>query len=360
MKYNQLGRTGLYVSEICLGAMTFGAARDGVWGQMQGFDPSAMDRVMGALQQPEVDGVVARALAAGVNFIDTADVYAGGQSEVKVGQALRNLGVNRKDVVIATKAFLPTGTGPNDRGASRGHLMDAAKASLERLGADYIDLYQIHGYDRVTPIEETLRALDDLQRQGLVRYVGVSNWYAYRIMKALGLADARNYARLVTLQAHYSIAARDIEREIVPLMTEEGLGLMVWSPLAGGLLSGKYEEGDGATKDARRSGIPYPPVDEVRARACIAVMREVAAAHGVSVARVALAWLLAKPHVMSVIIGAKTQAQLDDNLAAVNLTLTPAEMQRLDEVSALTPEYPTWSMSFKSPDRVPASFEPRG
>jgi aryl-alcohol dehydrogenase-like predicted oxidoreductase len=352
MKYNQLGRTGLYVSEICLGAMTFGETRQGPAGENDD-----LYRAMGSLQQPVVDRVIGAAIDAGVNFIDTADVYANGQSELRVGLALKNLGVRRKDVVIATKAFNPSGPGPNDRGASRGHLMDAIQGSLERLGVEYVDLYQIHGYDRVTPLEETLAALEDLQHQGLVRYVGVSNWYAYRIAKALGVAQARQYAPLQTIQAHYSIAARDIEREIVPLIEEDGLGLMVWSPLAGGLLTGKYfDEGGGIDPDARRFTLSYPPVDEARARACVTAMRDVARAHGVSVARVALAWLLGKPHVMSVIIGAKTEAQLSDNLAATGLELTPDQIAQLDEVSALTPEYPSWSYSFQSRDRVPRAF----
>lgn len=360
MKYKQLGRTGLFVSEICLGTMTFGASREGAWGNMSGLDAESVDRAMGALDQPAVDRILAHALAAGVNFIDTADVYAGGQSEVRLGRALKNLGTKRKDVVIATKVFNPSGPGPNDRGASRGHIMDAVRGSLERLGTDYIDLYQIHGYDRVTPLEETLRALDDLQRQGLVRYVGVSNWYAYRIAKALGLSAAKGLARFDTLQAHYSIAARDIEREFVPLINEDQLGLMVWSPLAGGLLSGKYDQDVETPKDSRLSTIPYPPVDQDRARACIVVMREVARAHHVSVARVALAWLLAKPHVMSIIIGARTEEQLVDNLAAATLTLSAEEIARLDDVSKLAPEYPTWSMSFKSVDRLPAPFGSKG
>ncbi len=357
MRYKQLGRTGLFVSEICLGTMTFGAAKDGVWGNMSGLDAEAVDRALGALDQRSVDHIMSTAIAAGVNFIDTADVYAGGQSEIRVGRALKNLGVKRKDVVIATKVFNPSGPGPNDRGASRGHIMDAVKGSLERLGTDYIDLYQIHGYDRVTPLEETLRALDDLQRQGLVRYIGVSNWHAYRIAKALGISEARSLARIETLQAHYSIAARDIERELVPLLNEDGLGLMVWSPLAGGLLSGKYSSDAEAPKDARLLKIPYPPVDQQRASACIVAMREVAAAHDVSVARVALAWLLAKPHVMSVIIGAKTEDQLADNVSATKLTLSTEQTTRLDEVSKLAPEYPTWSMSYRSVDRVPKRFE---
>jgi aryl-alcohol dehydrogenase-like predicted oxidoreductase len=326
MNYNQLGRTGLFVSEICLGAMTFGGNADaGFW------------QAIGQLGQDEVDGIIGRALAAGVNFIDTADVYSFGQSERLVGQALKNLGTARKDVVIATKVFGEMGTGPNDRGASRGHIMDSVHGSLERLQTDHIDLYQIHGNDTVTPIDETLRALDDLTRQGLVRYIGVSNWAAWKISKALGLSEAKGYARFETLQAYYSIAGRDLERELVPMLLEEKLGLMVWSPLAGGLLSGKFGPGAPTAEGARRNNFDFPPVDKDRAWACVAAMREIGHAHDASVARVALAWLLAKPQVMSVIIGAKTIAQLDDNLAATQLTLSADEIAKLDEVSKLPP-----------------------
>ena len=288
MKYKQLGRTGLYVSEICLGAMTFGGNPDaGFW------------KIVGQVPQGEVDAIIGRAIAAGVNFIDTADIYSYGESERLTGQALKNLGVERKDVVIATKVYGEIGPGPNDRGASRGHIMDGVQRSLERLQTHYIDLYQIHAEDPVTPIDETLRALDDLTRQGLVRYVGVSNWAAWKIAKALGISEAKGYARFDTLQAYYSIAGRDLERELVPLINEEKLGLMVWSPLAGGLLSGKFGPGAPAPEDARRANFDFPPVNLERAWACVAAMREIGAAHGVSVARVALAWLLAKPHVMS-------------------------------------------------------------
>jgi aryl-alcohol dehydrogenase-like predicted oxidoreductase len=342
MKYNQFGRTGLFVSEICLGTMTFGGnANAGMW------------KAIGALGQAEVDRIVGRALAAGVNFIDTADVYSFGQSERLLGQALKNLGVARKDVVIATKVYGEMGPGPNDRGASRGHILDSVQDSLERLQLDHIDLYQIHANDSVTPVEETLRALDDLIRQGLVRYVGVSNWTAWKIAKALGLSEAKGYARFETLQAYYSIAGRDLERELVPMITEEKLGLMVWSPLAGGLLSGKFGPGAATEEGARRTSFDFPPVDTERAWACVAAMREVAKAHEVSVARVALAWLLAKPHVMSVIIGAKTVAQLDDNLAASDLVLTAAEIAALDQVSALPPEYPGWMLARQGSARLP-------
>jgi aryl-alcohol dehydrogenase-like predicted oxidoreductase len=346
MKYKQLGRTGLFVSEICLGTMTFGGSEEaGMW------------RAIGSLQQGEVDAIVGRALAAGVNFIDTADVYSFGESERLLGQALKNLGAPRKDVVVATKVYGEMGPKPNDRGASRGHIMDSVQMSLERLQTDHIDLYQIHANDPVTPVEETLRALDDLTRQGLVRYIGVSNWQAWKIAKALGLSEARGYARFETLQAYYSIAGRDLERELVPMLTSERLGLMVWSPLAGGLLSGKFGPGSNNPEGARRSNFDFPPVDKDRAWKVVEVMREVGEAHGVSVARVALAWLLHKPAVMSVIIGAKSLEQLDDNLAAADLVLTPEEIVRLDEVSELPAEYPGWMVARQGSARVPKPFK---
>jgi aryl-alcohol dehydrogenase-like predicted oxidoreductase len=345
MKYKQLGRTGLFVSEICLGTMTFGGNADaGMW------------RAIGSLEQEAVDEIVASSLAAGVNFFDTADVYSFGESERRLGQAFKNLGVKRKDVVIATKVFGRMGPGPNDLSASRGHIMDSVSASLDRLQTDHIDLYQIHGNDAVTPIEETLRALDDLVRQGMVRYIGVSNWAAWKIAKALGLSEAKGLTRFETLQAYYSIAGRDLERELVPMIMEEKLGLMVWSPLAGGLLSGKFGPGSTAPNDARRATFDFPPVNLDRAWPCVATMREIGDVKGVSVARIALAWLLAKPQVMSVIIGAKTLAQLEDNLAATEITLAPEDMTRLDEVSQLSDEYPGWMFARQGASRAPSPF----
>ncbi len=343
MKYNQLGRTGLYVSEICLGAMTFGQL------------PGRFAAIAG-LGQDDADAIIGRSIEAGVNFIDTADVYSAGDSEKMVGQALKNLNVRRQDVVIATKTFGEMSAKPNDRGASRGHIMDSVHASLERLQTDHIDLYQIHGNDAVTPVEETLRALDDLVSQGLVRYIGVSNWAAWKIAKALGVSAAQDYARFETLQAYYSIAGRDLERELVPMLSEEKLGLMVWSPLAGGLLSGKFGPGSTAPNEARRATFDFPPVNKDRAWEIIAKMREIGDAKSVSVARVALAWLLAKPAVMSVIIGAKTVEQLDDNLAAADLTLSPEEIKTLDDVSAVAPEYPAWMFAMQGGNRVPKPF----
>lgn len=328
MRYKSLGGTGLLVSEICLGTMTFGGS--GHWTNI------------GELDQGTADGIVRRALDAGVNFIDTADVYSNGMSEEITGKAIVNSGRQRTDVVLATKVTGQVDPGPNDRGSSRGHIMDAVKASLKRLNTDYIDLYQIHGQDPLTPVEETVRALEDLVRQGHVRYVGVSNWAAWRIMQALGISDQHGWARFSTLQAYYTIAGRDLERELVPVIEQEKLGLMVWSPLAGGLLSGKYDRDGKGPEGARRATFDFPPVNKDRAFDSIDVMREIGDAKGVSVARIALAWLLHQKHVMSVIIGAKSVEQLDDNLAAVDVTLSEAELKRLADVSALPPEYPGW------------------
>jgi len=349
MRYRQLGRTGLFVSEICLGTMTF-AGKGDMWG------------AIGSVEQKGATGMVERALACGINFFDTADVYSMGDSERMLGQALKDLGTRRSDVVIATKVYGEMGKGPNDRGASRGHIMDGVKASLERLGLDYIDLYQIHANDAVTPVEETLRALDDLVSQGLVRYIGCSNWGAWKMMKAQAISDQRGWARFETVQAYYSIAGRDLEREIVPMMADQQMGLMVWSPLAGGLLSGKFGPDDdkGGEEGARRGLFDFPPVNRDRAWACVAAMREVAEARGVSVARVALAYVLAKPFVTSVIIGAKRLEQLDDNIAAADLQLTPEEMAKLDEVSALPPEYPGWMFENQGRRRIPREFKAQG
>ena len=329
MRYNRLGKTGLFVSELCLGTMTFGGG-EGLWGKI------------GNLQQQESERLIARSLEAGINFIDTADVYASGVSETITGQALKNLKVKREEVVIATKVFGETGAGPNGRGASRAHILDGVKASLKRLQLDHIDLYQIHGFDPATPIEETVRALETLVAQGLVRYVGVSNWSAWQIMKGLGIADRLGFSRFASLQAYYTIAGRDLEREIIPMLKSEGVGLMVWSPLAGGLLSGKYGRDRSGEDGSRRVDFDFPPVDLERAYPVIDAMREIADARSCSVAQIALAWLLHQPQVTTIIIGAKRPDQLDDNLAAVDIELSADELVTLDEVSALPIEYPAW------------------
>jgi aryl-alcohol dehydrogenase-like predicted oxidoreductase len=329
MRNKPLGRTGLFVSELCLGTMTFGGS-GGIWGQI------------GDLQQNDAERLVGQALDAGVNFIDTADVYAGGVSEQITGQALKNLKVARDSVVVATKVFGDTGTGPNARGLSRSHIVDGVKASLKRMQLEHIDLYQLHGVDAATPIEETLRALDQLVRHGQVRYIGVSNWAAWQIAKALGISERLGLARFESLQAYYSVAGRDLERELIPMLRSEGVGLMVWSPLAGGLLSGKYAGGAKGEAGSRRGNFDFPPVDRPRGDACIQAMRPIAQAHGASVAQVALAWLLHQPQVTSVIVGAKRPDQLADNLGATKLVLSAEQLAQLDAVSRLPAEYPGW------------------
>ena len=329
MRHHALGRTGLFVSELCLGTMTFGGGED-MWGKI------------GKLQQSEAEQLIGQARDAGINFIDTADVYASGMSEQITGQALKNLKVARDSVVVATKVFGEMGPGPNQRGASRSHILDGVKASLQRLQLDHIDLYQIHGFDPATPIEETMRALDQMVRHGHVRHIGVSNWAAWQIVKALGIADKLGLAKFDSLQAYYTVAGRDLEREILPMLESEGLGLMVWSPLAGGLLSGKYGREQQAEAGSRRMAFDFPPVDKPRAWDCIDAMRPIAAAHGASVAQVALAWLLHQPRVTSVIVGAKRSEQLADNIGATQLVLNAQERELIDQSSRLPAEYPGW------------------
>lgn len=332
MRYKKLGNTGLFVSELCLGTMTFGG-EGGMWGKI------------GNLAQSDAEKLVGGALDAGINFIDTANVYSEGRSEIITGQALKNLKVPRENVVVATKVFGETGTGSaNSRGSSRYHIINSVKDSLQRMQLDHIDLYQLHGFDPATPVEETLRALDTLVQHGHVRYIGVSNWAAWQIMKALGISERLGLARFASLQAYYTIAGRDLERELVPMLQSEGVGLMVWSPLAGGLLSGKYDRDGKAEEGSRRIEFDFPPVNKDRAFDCVDVMREIADGKGVSVAQVALAWLLHQEVVSSVIIGAKRVDQLNDNIAATAIRFTDDELQKLNAVSELPREYPGWML----------------
>jgi aryl-alcohol dehydrogenase-like predicted oxidoreductase len=347
MKYKPLGRTGLFVSEICLGTMTFGG-RGELW------------PIIGQVDQAAANNLLRQSIDAGINFVDTADVYSEGESERILGRAIKDVGVARKDVIVATKVRGRTGPGPNAVGLSRGHIMDAVKDSLTRLGTDYIDLYQIHGADLATPLEETLHALDDLVRAGHVRYVGCSNLMAWQIMKALGVSAAEGRARFETVQAYYSIAGRDIEREIVPLMAEEKLGLMVWSPLAGGLLSGKFRRDFAGPNDARRARFDFPPVEREHAYDIVDAVRPIAERKGVSVARGRSHWLLHQPSVMSVIIGAKTPEQLADNIAAADLVLSEDDLAILEKASALRPEYPRWMVDRQNSARVPQPFAKAG
>ena len=335
MRYRLLGQTGLYVSELCLGTMTYGG-NGGIW------------ESIGKLQQHEVNEQVKAAFEAGVNFIDTANVYSYGRAESLLGQAIKDVGLPREQLIIATKATGIMNDTPNGRGQSRHHLFNEIDASLKRLQLDYVDLYQLHAFDPLTPFEESLSALTDLVRTGRVRYIGASNLAAWQLMKALGISERRQLAKFVSLQAYYTIAGRDLEREVIPLLNDQKLGLMVWSPLAGGLLSGKFKSADDkGPADARRASFDFPVVDRARVFRCLDAMRPMAERHGVSVAQVALAWLLAKPVVSSVIIGAKTLEQLKDNLAATRLQLPEADVAALDEVSQLPSEYPGWMLAFQ-------------
>jgi aryl-alcohol dehydrogenase-like predicted oxidoreductase len=306
--------------------------------------------VIGGLPQHDVDTLVGNSLDAGVNFIDTANVYSAGESETMLG---KSLGSRRKDVVIATKVFGRMGKGANQVGLSRLHIMQEAEASLQRLNTDYIDLYQIHGFDSVTPLEETLSALNDLVRQGKVRYIGCSNLAAWQIMKAFGISAVNHLEKFVTLQAYYAVAARDLEREIVPMLLDQKVGLLVWSPLIGGLLSGKFTRNGSDDTQARRAKFSFPPVDLDKAYNVIDALEAVAKRHGASVAQVALSWLLHQPVVTSVIIGAKKASQLKDNLGSVELKLDGEDLKQLDEVSRLAPEYPGWMLAGQGSDRRP-------
>src|SRR6202521_5448000 len=339
MEYATLGNTGLLVSKLCFGTMTFG-------------DGSGLFKAISTVGQVGADELVKTAIDGGISFFDTADNYTEGESEKILGQSLKNLNVARQHVVIATKVYSRVGPGRNDVGASRGHIMDGVEASLHRLQTDHIDLYQIHANDSVTPLEETLRALDTLVQQGKVRYIGCSNWQAWKIAKALGISEFKDLARFDTLQAYYSIAGRDLEREIVPMLESEKVCLLVWSPLAGGLLSGKFSRTHQKAADSRRSEYDFPIVDKERTWNILDVMAPVAKAHGCRRARLSTAWLLAKPVVTSVIVGAKRLDQLQDNLAAAELILTQDELRQLDEVSVLPPEYPGWVLPFQGADRL--------
>jgi aryl-alcohol dehydrogenase-like predicted oxidoreductase len=345
VRYHLLGQTGLYVSELCLGTMTYGGNK-GIWEQI------------GNLQQEAVNEQLKFAIEAGINFIDTANVYSNGKSEILLGQALKDLGAPREQLIIATKFTGTMSETPNGRGQSRHHIFNEVDASLKRLQLDYIDLYQLHGFDPLTPFEESLSALTDLVRSGRVRYIGLCNMAAWQIMKSLGVSEQKDFARFASVQAYYTIAGRDLERDVVPLLEDQRLGLMVWSPLAGGLLSGKYQSADdkGPT-GARRTTFDFPVVDKGRAFKCVDAMRPLAQRRGVSVAQIALAWLLSKRFVSTVIIGAKSMDQLRDNIASSRVELTAEEIILLDEVSQLPVEYPGWMLAFQGQARAKPPFK---
>lgn len=340
MEYRLLGHSGLKVSVLSLGTMTFG-------GQGK-FAKTGQTDVEAAQRQ------IVLCLDAGINLFDTADVYSGGESEVILGKAL---GGKRNDVLIASKARFPMGDGPNDRGSSRHHILRACEASLKRLNTDYLDLYQLHQWDGQTPLEETLRALDDLVSSGKVRYVGVSNFSAWHVMKTLGVAQASHYIRPVSQQIHYTLQAREAEYELLPAAQDQGLGTLVWSPLAGGLLSGKYRRNQAAPEGTRHlADWGEPPVrDENALYDVVDVLVDIAETRGVSAAQIALAWLIARPQVTSVIVGARNDTQLQDNLKAADITLTTEETEKLNAVSQLPLLYPYWHQAQTASDRLSAA-----
>jgi aryl-alcohol dehydrogenase-like predicted oxidoreductase len=339
MKYNQLGKTGVLVSELCLGAMTFGGK--GYW------------KAIGELPQDEVTQIVKTSIDAGINFIDSANAYSEGLSELMLGKAIRDLGLSRQQLVIATKVRLRMGPHANQVGLSRLHISDSVNDSLERLGLSYIDLLYIHGVDPITPLEETMRGLEDVVRSGKVRYIGISNHPAWMMMKANSYADKMGWGKFVATQNYYTIASRELEREIAPMAISEGIGIMPWSPLAGGFLSGKYTRTNEIAGDSRRDSFNFPPVNKEKAYDIIDVLIKIGLQHKVSAAQIALAWLLAQPGVTSVIIGAKKQDQLTDNINSVNVKLSDEEMQELNQVSEIPAEYPGWMVNRQLQGRFP-------
>lgn len=339
MKYNELGKTGVLVSELCLGTMTFGGK--GFWEQI------------GQVPQDEVNQIVRTSINAGINFIDTANAYSEGLSETMLGIALKDLGIPRQEVFIATKVRIRMGAGANQIGLSRLHILDSVNDSLKRLNLSHIDLLYIHGVDPITPLEETMRGLEDVVRSGKVRYLGVSNHPAWMVMKANGYADKMGWTKFVASQNYYTIASRDIEREIVPMAKSEHISIMPWSPLAGGFLSGKYTRNNEVAGESRRDTFDFPPINKQKAYDLIDLMAEIGKNHHVSVATVALNWVVKQPGMTSTIIGAKNQQQLNDNISAVNLQLTSEELQQLNDASALAPEYPGWMVARQTTGRWP-------
>jgi aryl-alcohol dehydrogenase-like predicted oxidoreductase len=339
MKYNQLGKTGVLVSELCLGAMTFGGK--GYW------------EAIGKLPEEEVTLLMKTAIDRGINFVDTANAYSEGLSEILVGKALKNIGIDRQKVVIATKVRLRMGDGANQVGLSRLHISDSVNDSLKRLDTSHIDLLYLHGVDPITPLEETMRGLEDVVRSGKVRYIGVSNHPAWMVMKANGIAEKMGWTKFVATQNFYSIASRDIEREIVPMALSEGIGIMPWSPLAGGFLSGKFTRGREKAGDSRRDTFDFPPINKEKAYDIIDLMTRIGENHKSSAARVALAWMLTKQGVTSIIIGAKKADQLIDNIESTQLSLSEQELSDLEATSCLTPEYPAWMVNRQMTGRYP-------
>lgn len=338
MKYNYLGNTGLLVSELCFGTMTF-AGNTGIW------------EAIGKVQQKEANDLIKTAVTAGINFIDTANVYSLGHSEIFLGQAIRDLGIDRNELVIATKVRGKMGEGVNNMGLSRFHIFNSVDASLKRLQMDHIDILYVHGVDKRTPVEEIVRSLNDIVLTGKVRYVAVCNWPAWMVMQALGIAEKHGWNKFVGMQYYYSLAGREVEREVLPLAIDQKLGVMPWSPLAGGFLSGKYTRETEKVEGTRRATFDFPPVNKDKAYDIIDVISAIGKQHQVSAAQIALAWVRQQAGVTSTIIGAKTSEQLLDNIKSTEIELSADELNRINVVSALSKEYPAWMVERQSADR---------
>jgi aryl-alcohol dehydrogenase-like predicted oxidoreductase len=339
MKHRLMGRTGLLVSEMCLGTNTFGGVGNPYW------EP------LGGLDQRAATAMVGRAVEAGINFFDTADIYAAGESEERLGRALKDIKADRSEMIVLTKGGMRMGKGVNGVGSSRAHLHSALEASLKRLGTDYVDVFMVHQWDRLTPMDETMRALDDLVMAGKVRYLGCSNFAAWQVMLANGISEREHLARFEVVEAYYSIGTREIERELVPMALNQSVGITMWGALLGGVLSGKYKRGAAMPEGTRFSGGIWMPFDQDKVFDIVDAMRPIAHAHGASVAQVALAWLLHQPAITTIVFGARTLAQLEDNIAAADIVLTADELARLDKVSAPSSEYPTWKIAEALADR---------
>lgn len=340
MKYNFLGNTGLLVSELCFGTMTFGGSGGGIWSNV------------GKVQQDEVNQLMKTAVDGGINFIDTANVYSIGQSEQLLGQSIKDAGLNRNELVIATKVRGKMGEGKNNIGLSRYHIFNSVNDSLKRLQMDHVDILYVHGVDAKTPVEEIMHSLNDIVLTGKVRYIAVCNWPAWMVMKAQGIAEKHGWNKFVGMQYYYSLAGRDIEREVLPVAADQNIAVMPWSPLAGGFLSGKYTRNNEKAGDSRRDIFDFPPVNKEKAYNIIDVLAEIGLTHNASVAQVALAWVRQQPGITSTIIGAKRVDQLKDNIQSTEVALTADELKKIDEVSALTKEYPAWMVDRQGMDRV--------
>lgn len=338
MKYNFLGNTGLVVSELCFGTMTFGGK--GYW------------EAIGSAQQQEVNDLMKVVIDSGINFIDTANVYSFGESEKLLGQSIKDLGFNRNELVIATKVRGRMGEGVNDMGLSRYHIFQSVDDSLKRLQLGHIDILYVHGVDPKTSVEETVRALNDVVLTGKVRYIAICNWPAWMVMKAIAITEKHGWNKFMGLQYFYSLAARDIERELLPLAADQNIGVMPWSPLAGGFLGGKYGRNTEKAEGSRRDTFDFPPINKDKTYDIIDVATEVGKQHNVSIAEVALAWVRQQKGVTSTIIGAKNIDQLNANIKSTELLLTDDDLKKLDEISALPKEYPAWMVERQSADRA--------